>query len=195
MNPEHREQRPPYSLKELLKLRYDFMRKLGLINMGKKTHEQRKSDVQDAIKLFIAELKEQNNQFKSIFTTESGSEYFVTQTGESLRFRLDQARGYEIQPIMKQIKYIDNATAEDLLNSIQNKYDYEEAIIGREIPTVELSVGVYPLEFGLPNRPEIVVAEELGYIKIMGTKMDNEIDSKHIEGFHLGHSVSIIEKS
>jgi hypothetical protein len=143
---------------------------------------------------FINELKKEKDRFKHIFETEKGSIYFVTENGESLRFKND---GKEIkdQPILKKIFFIEEAMSTEI-SQARASMETDYYVLNNKIKICNFRVGACPLEFWMASDSNEVVYQEDGKnLEILGIKRENgEEERAFYGGFHIGHKINNIIK-
>jgi|GEM_PF-4137786 len=148
--------------------------------------------IKKIIENLLKKLLEQKNRFAHVFATELGSTYFVTQDGQSLRFRVDRRNGQmSIQPIMKNIFFIDESGFEIVKNAI--KMDFYP-LFHNNVPIFEPQVGLYPLELNSESsHGEIVFEKTPTKLMIKGSRYrDEEIQKQIFGGLHIGHKITKI---
>lgn len=220
MNLESKEQPTGITSDELQKKLREFFHARGQARMGK-NFEERESTDRELVRDSIEKLKTESERFKFIFETEKGSIYFVTNTGQSLRFR-NGDKGFEPQPVMDKIYFITEEQSNFLVEEIKHvggSWHIADAIVDREIPVVSMGLGTVPLEIGFASRPGGNEIEETGtsiFIKGIpfintdekpftrflrdGTEIvvnpgDKFIDYQNIDGFHIGHPIKNVQKN
>ena len=143
---------------------------------------------------FVEKLKTMKEKFKFIFETENGSIYFVSKNGKSWRFKKEEGEDYfSDQPILNKIIFISPEEREKYLE-IQNTPLFQELLVGYSFQKSDISKGFFPLEIGAQGFREVVFEETEKTLKIIGTKINDEVEPIFASGIHLGHSISNIFK-
>ncbi len=93
----------------------------------------------------LGKLIKEKDRFQSVFTTEKGSTYFVMESGQAMRFKVDEEDGLKIQPMLNNIVYLSDAVKENLY-ALGRKRRFEN-IIGVRIPLSPLVEGARVFEF------------------------------------------------
>lgn len=192
----------PYSLKELkekaLRLRKKLSRDVIFLNPQEEREREEKEQI--TTREFLENLLKEKERFKYVFETEKGSVYFVLPTGQSWRFK-KASHGYKEHSILTKIFFIDSETFEYLFSKGQLGIGaFEKQFINQKIKTVKLAEGVFPVEFGLSDYPEIIFEEDEDCVKIIGVKVKTREGEEIIphfmaSGWHFGHVVAKIIKS
>jgi hypothetical protein len=146
---------------------------------------------------FVEKMKKEKEKFKLVFETEKGSTYFVSQDGQSWRFKKNEDGKIEYQPILKKIFFVSDDEAERILEFKRIDPNWQENIIGFEIRQSEFKEGVRPVEIGIESSHQKLFFEE-GSEKIKLAKVvyahNNEEASQFAAGIHIGHAISKIWK-
>lgn len=181
------QEKTPYTPKELDELRgllrekraqlseiiFDDQSELSISEktaMAKQAHEKATQEILD-------QLLREKERFQSIFKTEHGSTYFVTETGQALRFKIDEEEGLQIKPLLNKIVYLDDDVKQDLF-ALYKKRELEH-IVGIRIPIGPVGVGKWVFEFG-GIYPKIDTEFEVGqdaegqYLRIWGNHIPEE---------------------
>ena len=101
---------------------------------------------QEAISEFLRELMDRKEFFHSVFETEQGSVYFVSEDGSSWRFK-KKRESYKDQPIMGKVVFVSEAEKNELLRIVRSPLS-QENIIGHCFEKTGISEGVFPVEIG-----------------------------------------------
>jgi hypothetical protein len=181
---ENFELKKSYSLDELQKIYSDFR--------DAKLDEDSRESRERMTKEFIEKLKREKDKFQHVFETESGSVYFVAQTGESIRFKNENGK-IKDQPIVRKTFFISEEVSGELM---KNRKNMDEYLLSNEITLCSFDLGTRPLEFWIIGFPEIVYECSNGKLQIKGTKRDDKekIDKVFASGFHVGHKITNIIK-
>lgn len=195
------EKAKPYSLEELREEKWKLDKKLSrdVIFLNPQREKEREEKEPAITQEFLENLIKEKERFKYVFETERESVYFVLPTGESWRFK-QTTRGFDSQPIITKIFFLDAKNMEDLHEKMGLKIrNFEKEIINQKIETTKLKEGVFPVEFGVLGHPEVLFEEGENYIKIIGTKEKTREGEAIIprfvgSGWHFGHAVTNIIK-
>jgi len=181
-----------------------------------KNFEAFQEEKQKNTREFIKSLEDRKDLFKYVFKTldhesaESGyldkntigSYYFVLDSGESLRFRWgcqDGEYGYKIQPIMKNIFFI-NKNEKDKIQKMREHELFEFDIIDKPISLSPISIDTHPLELTVDywHSELILDLTKKDTLIIKGIKLknqsENNIEKQLSGGLHIGHPISKIIK-
>lgn len=192
------QEKPPLDLAEL-SLRLKQLQEVVFALSGNHGRAYQEKDI---VAAFIAQLHAERTRLNKIFQTEKGSEYFVLNSGECLRYQpaLEQVLGPygTFKPVMEKIFFV-GEEGHDLILPV---YTTEpELLISQKIPKVAYSEGAHPVEVNILNfggRISYTEDETSFTLKGTETKMRDgsvKFEDDHLYGgFHLGHKIVKVEK-
>lgn len=136
---EFNQDKNPVSLQGLQSLRDSFV---GAYTI--RDPQERRDFIQN---LTMDQVK-QKGRFREIFSTESGSIYFVIQSGECLRIKHSmKEEKWSVEGIHTHVFYLDDEQTEAIIADGQ-KPGWSKRIVQTEIQTREFGVGMTPIDFG-----------------------------------------------
>ncbi len=143
---------------------------------------------QKVIREFISSLIEKKEEFKHVFETETGSIYFVSENGNSWRFKKVRDE-YNIQPVLRKIIFIDDKEASRIKELLENSINSEK-LIGARLKKYKLKKGLIPFEFCFADQADIEYDESEDELVIKGQRLENgKLDVHFFPGIHMGHKV------
>ncbi len=189
------------SVDELVKIRGSIKSQLSAYS--KDSGVSFKDHCQQVLEKFLQQLKSQKDKFKQVFTTESGSIYFIVDTGQCLRFKKgttlfnDPDKKYwEIGEVMQNILFLDESVRDDLLKTAKRDMKspegyYVSALWKHPIPHSDFGVEKYPFEFGIVGDRRVAdIEDKNGVLVVNGISCGKEVIEAGFPPLHFGHKIT-----
>ncbi len=187
----------PFSLADLERISNELREKLHDITMAKGSdYAESHLTQQQAYEDFINDqLKNNKDRYDHIFKTEPGSIYFTTISGESLRIRMDEERGWQLQFPERRIIFVDEEERIRLRGLVNDRH-FPRNFDGQSIRKTSFGIGAVPIEFGIVEHAKRVAqltpfTETLGSLTFGEQSLDTDLMTN---GFHRGHPITQIIK-
>lgn len=194
----------------LVDLRKIFLEKLDVLDDDETLDTKGKiEEKQKIISNFIDELLANKEKFSKVFQTENGSFYFVSEEGQSWRFKREEDGELREQPMLNKIVFL-SPEEKDRFLELKNSRFFQENLVAFQgnsqwipedqrkpykIKKADFEEGNFPLEIGAYHLPEVIFNETDDSIEILGVrKYDGSIEKCFSSGIHLGHAITKIHK-